>query len=57
MDERGLLAAYVSCHKEKMPGSEGLFNQAEGGTKWYVCKLKPDTGMWDALLNVRVRDS
>lgn len=40
-----------------MPGSERLFNQAEGRTKWYVCKLKPDTGMWAALLNVRVRDS
>lgn len=53
----GLLAAYVQCHKEKMPSSERLFNQAEGRTKWYVCKLKPDTGMWDALLNVRVRDS
>lgn len=40
-----------------MPGSERLFNQAEGRTKRYVCKLKPDTGRWDALLNVRVRDS
>lgn len=40
-----------------MPGSERLFNQAEGRIKWYVCKLKPDTGRWDALLNVRARDS
>lgn len=40
-----------------MPGSERLFNQAEGRTKWYVCKLKPDAGRWDALLNVRMRDS